>query len=406
MPSTCSWRLVDHRLQHLALGREPEAVIDELGIFRDEAVLQMRGLAVERQRLDGAVGDGEDGAARRFIDAARLHADEAVLDEVEAADAIVMAQAIELGEQRCGRHLLAVDGDGIALQELDFDVGRLVGRILRRDGALVDVGRRLLPGVFQHLALGGGVQQVRIDREGRFAALVLGHGDLVRFGEFDQVGAALELPLAPGGDDLDVGVERIGGEFEADLVVALAGGAMGDGVGAGFRRDLDQALGDQGTGDRGAEQIDALIDGIGAEHREDEIADEFLALVLDVDFLDAQHLGLLAGGLQFAALAQVGGEGHDFGAIFGLQPFEDDRGVETARIGEDDFLHFLLRHLACGPCKSGWGHLSRPGFEPATAAIGPAEFRRAHTHLEPPYPATGRGGRFQLVRLRWRRRRQ
>jgi hypothetical protein len=47
-------------------------------------------------------------------------------------------------------------------------------------------------------------------------------------------GAAGQVPFAPGRDDLDVGVERVGGELEADLVVALAGGAVGDGVGAGL----------------------------------------------------------------------------------------------------------------------------------------------------------------------------
>ena len=55
-------------------------------------------------------------------------------------------------------------------------------------------------------------------------------------------------------------------------------------------------------------------------------------------------LGLLARRLDLPALAQIGGEGHDLGAIFGLQPFEDDRGVEPAGIGEDDFLDFLHRH--------------------------------------------------------------
>ena len=79
------------------------------------------------------------------------------------------------------------------------------------------------------------------------------------------------------------GFERVGGELEAHLVVALAGGAMGDGIGAGLGGDLDQALGDQRPGDRGAEQIDALVEGIGAEHREDEVADEFLAQILDMD---------------------------------------------------------------------------------------------------------------------------
>jgi hypothetical protein len=50
-----------------------------------------------------------------------------------------------------------------------------------------------------------------------------------------------------------------------------------------FAGDLDLALGDQRPGDRGAEQVLALIDRIGAEHREDEVAHEFLAHVLDED---------------------------------------------------------------------------------------------------------------------------
>ena len=98
--------------------------------------------------------------------------------------------------------------------------------------ALEDVGRRLLVRVLQHLSLRGGVQKVGVDREGRLAALVLGDEDLVLLGEVDQVGARLELPFPPRRDDLDVGVERIGGQLEAHLVVALAGRAMGDRVGA------------------------------------------------------------------------------------------------------------------------------------------------------------------------------
>jgi hypothetical protein len=87
-----------------------------------------------------------------------------------------------------------------------------------------------------------------------------------------------------------------------------------NGVGAGLAGDLDQPLGDQRAGDGGAEQVDAFVDGIGAEHREDEVADEFLADILDVDVLvgDAEHLGLLACRLEFFALAEVGGEGDNF----------------------------------------------------------------------------------------------
>jgi hypothetical protein len=167
------------------------------------------------------------------------------------------------------------------------------------DRALVDVIGRFIGGIFQHLALGRGVQKVRVDRKRRLAAFVLGDGDLVLFGELDQLGAAGQVPFAPGRDDLDLGVERIGAKLEPHLVVALAGRAVADGVGAGFGRDLDQPLGDQGPRDGGAQKVKPLVKRVGAEHREDEVAHEFLAQVLDVDVGDAQHLGLLARGLQF-----------------------------------------------------------------------------------------------------------
>jgi hypothetical protein len=99
---------------------------------------------------------------------------------------------------------------------------------------------------------------------------------------------------------------------------------------------FNQPLGDQRAGDGGAEQILALINRIGAEHREDEIAHEFLAQILDIDVLDAEHLGLFARRFQLFALAQIGGEGHHLAIIGFPEPFEDDGGVEPARIGQHD----------------------------------------------------------------------
>jgi hypothetical protein len=55
---------------------------------------------------------------------------------------------------------------------------------------------------------------------------------------------------------------------------------------------------------------------------------------------------LARAGFKFAFLAQIGGERHHFAAISHLEPLEDYRRVEAARIGEDDFLdirHGLLR---------------------------------------------------------------
>ena len=61
---------VNQRLQHLALGREPEAVVDQLGVFRHQLVLEVRGTPVQRDLFNAAVRFQQDGASGRFIDAA------------------------------------------------------------------------------------------------------------------------------------------------------------------------------------------------------------------------------------------------------------------------------------------------------------------------------------------------
>src|SRR6185437_698901 len=71
---------------------------------------------------------------------------------------------------------------------------------------------------------------------------------------------------------------------------------------------------------------------------------ELLAHVVDEDVLglDASHLRFLSGGRQLLALAEIGGEGHHLAAIGRLQPLQDDRGVEAARVGQHDLLDIAL----------------------------------------------------------------
>ena len=247
-----------------------------------------------------------------------------------------------------GRQLLAVDRDGVAALEIDADVGRLVGRVLGIDGARIDIVRHLLRRVFQHLAFRGGMQQVGVDRERRLAALVLGDRNLVLLGECDQRLARAQVPFAPRRDHGHVGLERVVGELEAHLVVALAGGAVRHRIGADLFGDLDLLLGDQRPRDRGAEQILALVERVGAEHRKHVVAHELLAQILDEDVLrlDAEQQRLLARRLELLALAEIGREGDHLAAVGGLQPFEDDRRVEPARIGEHDLLDVTLARVA------------------------------------------------------------
>src|SRR4030081_1389478 len=83
---------IDRRLQHLALRREPEAVVDQLGIARHQLVLEVRRAAIERDLLDAAMGREQDRAARSLVHAPRLHADETVFDEIKTPDAIGAAE--------------------------------------------------------------------------------------------------------------------------------------------------------------------------------------------------------------------------------------------------------------------------------------------------------------------------
>ncbi len=89
---------------------------------------------------------------------------------------------------------------------------------------------------------------------------------------------------------------------------------MSDGVSPGFMRDFDEALRYKRAGDARAEQVVALVAGIGAHHWKDEIAHELLSNVFDEDMFvgNAHCAGLLARGFDFLALAEIGSEGDDF----------------------------------------------------------------------------------------------
>ena len=117
---------------------------------------------------------------------------------------------------------------------------------------------------------------------------------------------------------------------------------MRHGIGADHFGDFDLPLGNERAGDGGAEQILALIHRIGAEHREDEILHEGLAQILDENLLDAEQLRLGAGRLQLLALAEVGGEGHHLAMVGVLQPAQNDRGIQPAGVGEDDFFDCMF----------------------------------------------------------------
>ena len=146
-----------------------------------------------------------------------------------------------------------------------------------RHGPLIGIGRRRDPRILEHPGLARAAPQVDVDRVGRR----LGDRDLdpALGGVVDLLVAGQAHPDPHRRHDLEPRIERMGRHVEPDLVVALAGAAVRDRVGALALGDLDQQLRDEWPRQRGGQRIRPLVDGVGLEVRPHEVGDEPLARV-------------------------------------------------------------------------------------------------------------------------------
>ncbi len=155
-------RLGYDSVQGLTQRREPLPEVDELCVAVGDLLLVVQRLAVQHQALQLVVGGVQDRAARRLVHAARLHAHQAVLHHVGAADAVDAAQLVQPRHQLDGAAGHAVDALRDALLEVDLHVLRLVGSLLRRAGQHEHVLVRLVPRIFQDAALVADVPDVAV----------------------------------------------------------------------------------------------------------------------------------------------------------------------------------------------------------------------------------------------------
>jgi hypothetical protein len=183
------------------------------------------------------VSGAQAGKTRGLIAAARLDADETVLDNVDTADTVAAGNGISSQEEVNsirGGLLLAVlsvlELDGKALLEVEGEVLGLVGGRQRVDSELPHVGGRSDIGVLENTGLIRAVSQVLIHTPG----LGLGGSDrdvlLGSIGE-EIVTASetlVEDGVTPGSNDLDVGLQSVEGEFEADLVITFSSATVGN----------------------------------------------------------------------------------------------------------------------------------------------------------------------------------
>ena len=164
----------------------------------------------------------------------------------------------------------------------------------------------------------GGASRAALDRD----AVLAGVLDLL---------LAPHLPAAHRRDDLHLGSERGDGGLDPDLVVALAGAAVGDGVAAGLARGVDRELGDQRPAERGEERVAAAVERVRLDRRQHVVLGELLARV-DHDAVERAQLDRLALHVVevLAGLAEVDRERHHLGVVLVLDPLEHHARVEAA----------------------------------------------------------------------------
>jgi hypothetical protein len=196
-----------------------------------------------------------------FVDFAGLDAHEAVLDDVDPAHALGAGAAVQFLDGLQRGDLDAVDRHRHAGLEGDGDLIRC-RRELRGGGVVVDVLGGGVPDVLEVAGFDGASPDVLVDRVRVLLggldrqALFLGEGDGLVAGQGE---------VADGGDALQVRAEGLDAHFEADLVVALAGAAVGNGGGAEFAGGLHQVLDDDRAGDGGHQRVVALVEGVGLQ---------------------------------------------------------------------------------------------------------------------------------------------
>ena len=305
----------------------------------------MQHFLIHGQHLQLGVGEVQDGAAGGLVDAVILHADETVLHDIDDADAVLAAQIVELLDDLAGLHLLAVDGHRSAGLEVDGHIGGLVrslegGHAHLQEAGLVQIG--LVGGIFKVKALMAQVPQVLILGVVGLSGDLQGH--VVSLGVVDLLLTGLDVPLTPRGDDLHIGSETLDGQLETDLIVALAGSAVGDGVSALGLGDLRQLLADDGTGKGGAQQI-GLILGVHLQAGDDDVVHHLVHQIGHDQLAGAGLDGLLLQTLQLVGLTHIAGHGDDLRVVVVLlQPGNDNGGIQSAGVGQYDLLDICMFH--------------------------------------------------------------
>ena len=317
----------------LARGCEPQSVVDDVGILLGEALLEALEILRNHHPFELAMRVVQHHAGRRFVDLPRFDADQTVFHHVDAAHTMHTGDGFKAADQLGQRHDNAVDGRRHAFLPLDFHIGRCIGRIGGRFGQRVNLIRRLIPRVFQNAALDRASPQVFIGAVGTRLCRRHRHAAQARVLNLFR---ARHAPHAGRRNHLNRRIDGARRDVDAHLVVALPGAAVRDGGGILHLRDFHELLCDERAAQRGRQRIALLVHGAGLQRRQNIVAREFLAHVEHVAADGAGRHRARANLRELAPLAQIQRDGDHFCVVFLFQPRDRHRGVEPARICQND----------------------------------------------------------------------
>ncbi len=236
-----------------------------------------------------------------------------------------------------GAHLYPVYGDRIPLLKIDLHVCRLIRCRLGRHRQDEHILPRLIPRILEDTALMGDMEQVSVTAVRLLFRERKGYTVFFCIIEHGLPGIEGPFGVPPRCDDVDGRIQGHVRQLKPHLIVTLAGGPVADCVGFLSLGYLYLSLGDERPRDRCSHKVRAFVDGIGPQHGKHEVADKLFSEVVDVYFGRAGVEGLLLEARQLFFLSHVGRKGNHITSIALLKPRQDDRCIQSPRIGHNHF---------------------------------------------------------------------
>ena len=165
----------------------------------------------------------QNGAARSFINASGLHADQTVFYQIRQTDAVCTAQFVQLFYQFYSTHFLAVDSSRDTLFKVNGHISGLVRSLDRRNAQFQEAFLfilRLVCRIFQIQTFVGQMPQVLI--LGVVGFTVDLQRNVVSLCIVDFFVTALDGPFSPRSNDRHIRSVCLDCQFETNLIVSFA----------------------------------------------------------------------------------------------------------------------------------------------------------------------------------------